>query len=105
MAKTTKATEKKTTAKKAATAKGAAVKKSAVKAEVKNTEPEIPAAIPISPLSFERPKEFKQVHQPQEKIDALGLVCGVQQYSSNRSSGIGSSTGFTYSTGWVLGIM
>lgn len=43
-------------------------------------EPEIPAAIPVAPLSFERPEKFKQVNHSLEKIDALGLVCGVQKY-------------------------
>jgi probable selenate reductase molybdenum-binding subunit len=63
MAKTTRKTSKKTTSKKT----------------VKNNTPNI-SPIPVAPLEFERPKEFKQVNHSLTKIDAMGLVCGKQTY-------------------------
>ncbi|KAF1079313.1 MAG: putative hypoxanthine oxidase XdhD [Candidatus Rifleibacterium amylolyticum] len=62
MAKTTK----KETVKKA---------KPAVKPAVVEASP-----IPESPLFFERPDKFNQVNHSLTKIDAMGLVCGMQKY-------------------------
>jgi len=36
--------------------------------------------IPESPLFFEKPEKFTQVNHSLTKIDAMGLVCGVQKY-------------------------
>lgn len=36
--------------------------------------------IPESPLFFEQPEKFNQVNHSLTKIDAMGLVCGLQKY-------------------------
>lgn len=63
MAKTTKATASKKAA-------------PATKAEVIQSV----SPIPESPLFFDKPEKFNQVNHSLTKIDAMGLVCGVQKY-------------------------
>ncbi|MEW6709756.1 MAG: molybdopterin cofactor-binding domain-containing protein [Candidatus Riflebacteria bacterium] len=87
MAKTTKKTEKKSVkavsaakVTKAAKAKKETKAKKPVKAVKAQPVAEAVSAIPVSPLVFEKPEKFEQVNHSLTKIDAMGLVCGVQKY-------------------------
>lgn len=55
------------------------VSEKTVKAAAKPAAAKI-SPIPESPLFFDRPAKFNQVNHSLTKIDAMGLVCGQQQY-------------------------